>query len=251
MAAALLPRPFPISFEATDAQGGLEIALDFAAPAGDEARRRVEEVLTSFGGLGAVGGFAGRDIDPGRSGLTLDEQRTGPWGAVWRYRDVRIDPASLFIAANMVHYIHLEDVPLRLARILCSDEVPPGRPNVVHFPELWRRPSFRLDFGDLLDDLDVVVRLQVPQTPDRLARIVDAMSAWLLATHRGAYADDSFDPSETAVFLGPDVMDVRPDCIVWYIDIMRCNENAVDGLLNVLEWAHQHVAAIASVEVGP
>lgn len=74
---------------------------------------------------------------------------------------------------------------------------------------------------------------------------------WLLSTHRGAYADDVFDPSKSAVFLGPDVMDVSPMRIIWLIEIMRCNESALDGLINLLEWVHQRLARISHVEIGP
>jgi len=105
--------------------------------------------------------------------------------------------------------------------------------------------------GELLDDIDVTVRFRQPQDETTIKRVVDAMSAWLLATHRGAYADDSFDPSKTAVFLGPDVMNLSPERVIWFIEVLRCNESALDGLVNVLEWVHQRVAPISQVEMGP
>jgi hypothetical protein len=121
----------------------------------------------------------------------------------------------------------------------------------IQFPEQWPQLSFRLDIGDLLDDIDVVIEFHEPQNDDVIERIVETMAVWLLATHRGAYADDAFDPSKSAVFLGPDVMDVSPNRIIWFIEIMRCNESALDGLLNLLEWVHQRVARISRVEMGP
>ena len=108
-----------------------------------------------------------------------------------------------------------------------------------------------MDIGDLLDDIDVVIDFVEPQDDKVIERIVEIMSVWLLATHRGAYADDSFDPSKSAVFLGPDVMDVSPNRIVWFIESLRCNESALDGLINLLDWVHQRVARITHVEIGP
>jgi hypothetical protein len=253
MATATMQRPFPFSFEATDLEAGdrMEVVLEFRSIAADEAQRGVREVLGAFAGLGAVGGLAGRALDPGRSGLTVEDGRVDAERSVWSFRDVHIDPAALFILANMLHYVHLEDVPLRLARVRWPGAAEFDGPSVVEFPEQWRNPSFGLEIGDLLDDIELDIEFVTPQDEATLAKVVDAMSAWLLATHRGAYADDAFDPAKTAVFLGPDVMSVAPERIVWYIEIMRCNESALDGLLNVLEWAHQNVAPISRVELGP
>jgi hypothetical protein len=246
-----MSRPFPIVLEPLGSPNRLDVALYFQVVAGDEIRQRVQEVLTTFARLGAVGGLAGRDVDPAQPGLTLESGQVDEHSALWRFRDVHIDPNSLQILANMVHYVHLEDVPLQLARFGWSNEQVPSIQSDARFPEAWRRPSFHLEIGDLLDDIDLVVELQEPQSEETLARIIDAMSMWLLATHRGAYADESFGPSDTAVFLGPDVMQVSPNRIVWFIEILRCNEGALDGLLNVLEWAHHNVTPISRVEIGP
>jgi hypothetical protein len=151
----------------------------------------------------------------------------------------------------MIHYIHLEDSPLSSVHIAWPNLGHIPDPQVLRFPGQWPKLSYRLQIESLVNDFDVVVGLSARQQEVVLKKVIDVMSGWLLACHRGAYADETFDPSSSAVFLGPDVMDVTPDRIVWFIDAMRCNEAALNGLFNVLEWAHQNVTPISYVEAAP
>ena len=115
----------------------------------------------------------------------------------------------------------------------------PSEPLAVRFPEAWPNQSFVLEIGDLQSDIDLDIELAVPQPNEKTEAIVHTMAMSLLATHRGAYADDIFDPSNSIVYLGPDVMDVSPNHIVWFIEVLRCNELALDG-------AHQPPRGCAS-----
>jgi hypothetical protein len=119
----------------------------------------------------------------------------------------------------------------------------------MQFPELWPQLSYLLNIGDLQGDVDLNIELEQPQTEQVTERIVNIMAMWLLATHRGAYADDSFDPSESRVYLGPDVMSVKPERIIWFIETLRCDERALDGMLNLLEWISQKIAPIRHVQL--
>jgi hypothetical protein len=251
MSPTILNRPFPVSFETAGAPNVLSFTIDFESPADDVARQGVVEVMTAFAKLGAVGALGGDSRDPGRSGLTVQVNEVTAQGARWVFRDVRIDAASVSVLLNMIHYVHLEDVPVKMVRVAWPGISGLPRPIALRFPALWPKLSFGLEMGELAGDFDIVVKLTEPQSDEVVKHIVDAMSAWLLATHRGAYADDSFNPSRSAVLLGPDVMEVSADRIIWFIDAMRCNESALDALLNVLEWVHQNIAPVSDVEVGP
>jgi hypothetical protein len=151
----------------------------------------------------------------------------------------------------MIHYVHLEDAAVAAARVRSPEVGLQPDPATVAFPGAWPALSFRLDMEDPVDDVDVVIEFEEPQPAATTERVVDALSAWLLASHRGAYADDSFDPSKTAIFLGPDTMSISPERVIWFIEVMRCNEAALDGLLNLLERTHQRIARIRRVEIGP
>jgi hypothetical protein len=249
--ATTMDRPFPVYFETTGTPNRLEVMIDFQAPVNDDAKQGMLEVMTTFAKLGAIGGLAGHNYDPGQTSLTLETSQIMSQGSHWVFQNVRIDPVSVFILLNMIHYIHMEDAPLTMVRIAWPAVSQLKDPMAIQFPERWPHLSFPVDIGNLLDDIDVDIKFNEPQENDVIQRIVETMSVWLLATHRGVYADDAFDPSESAVFLGPDVMDVSPDRIIWFIEIMRCNDSALDGLLNVLEWVHQRVARISRVEMGP
>jgi len=248
--ATIMERPFPVYFDPTNAQNKLEVVIDFQAPLNDEAKKRIQEVITTFTKLGSVGGLAGVNCNPGQSGLFLHTSQIGQQ-SLWVFQEVYIDPASLFILLNMIHFIHIEDAPIAMVHILWSEISQIKDLMSIQFPRQWPQLSFPLEIGELLDVIDIEIRFREPQDIETIENVVDTMSIWLLATHRGAYADNSFDPSKTAVFLGPDVMDVSAERIIWYIDIMRCNESALDGFINLLEWIHQKISYISCVEIGP
>jgi len=249
--AITLDRPFPVRFQPTGHVHRLQVSIDFQTPLDDVVKERITEVMTTFARLGASGALSGRSYNPGKSSMTLANRQFTPQGSSWIFDDVRIDPASVFVVLNMIHYIHLEDAPIEIVRLAWSDLERLQDPMAIQFPEQWPDLSYELDDKDPTDDVDVVIELSRPQPPEVIEQIVDTMSVWLLASHRGAYADDSFNPSKSAVFLGPDLMDVSPDRIVWFIEVMRCSGRALDGLLNLLERVHQHVAEINRVEIGP
>ena len=244
-------RPFAVYFDTAGTQNRMEIMIDFQVPVKDDAKEGVLEVMTTFAKLGAVGALAGHSFNPGQSGLILESSQIMTQGSHWVFQDVRIDPASLSVLLNMIHYIHLEDIPLKMVRIAWPAISQLKDPMAIQFPDRWPQLSFHLNIGDLLDDIDVVVGFADPQDDKGVERVVETMSVWLLATHRGAYADEAFDPSKAAVFLGPDVMDLSPERIIWFIEVLRCNESALDGLVNLLEWVHQRLAPISHVEIGP
>jgi hypothetical protein len=246
-----MDRPFPVYFETGGMQNMLDVMIDFQTPVSDDSKQGVLEVMKAFAKLGAIGGLAGTNCDPGQSGLFLETSQIIGQQSHWVFQDVRIDPASVFILLKMIHYVHMEDAPIAMVRITWPAVSELKHPAALRFPGRWTQLSFGLEIGDLLDDIDVDIKFSEHQENKVIERIVETMSVWLLATHRGAYADDAFDPSKTAVFLGPDVMDVSPGRIIWFIEIMRCNESALDGLLNLLEWVHQNVARISRVEIGP
>ncbi len=246
-----MDRPFPVQFDSGVPPDVLEVALEFQSAISDVGREGVQEVMGAFARLGARGALAGHAKNPGDSRITLADTRLAEREGYWLFQDALLDPASVCVLLNMVHYVHLEDASITRARIAWSGIRRLPDPMAIRFPPRWPALSFELVIGELLDDIDVTVRFRQPQDETTIKRVVDAMSAWLLATHRGAYADDSFDPSKTAVFLGPDVMNLSPERVIWFIEVLRCNESALDGLVNVLEWVHQRVAPISQVEMGP
>lgn len=247
-----MERPFPVQFDGGGPPDVLEVSLEFQSAISDVGREKgIQEVMDAFGRLGARGALAGHSNNPADARMTLADTRLAAKEGYWLFQGALLDPTSICVLLNMIHYLHLEDAPVKRARIAWSGIRRLPNPMAIRFPSRWPALSFDLAIGDLLDDIDVIVRFRQPQDQATIQRVVDAMSVWLLATHRGAYADDSFDPSKTAVFLGPDVMNLSAERIIWFIEVFRCNESALDGLINLLEWVHQRVAPVTQVEVGP
>jgi len=243
--------PFPVQFDTLAMPEIMEVTIIFAVPIDAAIERNVSEVLLAFARLGTSGGLAGKFDNPALSTLALIRSEFTPLKSQWIFSETHIDQASICILLNMIHYVHLEDAPVAGVRIEWQEIHSIKDPFALTFPGLWPHFSFQLKFGDMLDDIDLAVRFLMPQDRDVLDLVVNTMAAWLLTTHRGGYADESFSPSKTAVFLGPDVMNVSSKEIIWYIENMRCNESALYGLINSLEWVHSKIASIKAVEVGP
>jgi len=244
-------RPFPVDFLSSRTADTLDVWIDFQTSVSGKERVGILEVMTTFAALGATGGLSGSGLNPGRSSMKLDISQLASTSGHWLFHNVLIDPASVCILLNMIHWAHLEMVPVLKARLAWPVNRMPSNPLEVQFPGLWRQLSFSLKIGELLGDIDLDIELEQPHPDETTKQIVERMSMWLLATHRGAYADESFDPSQSRVYLGPDVMDVKPKQIIWFIDTMRCHEGALDGLLNLLDWVSQKIARIRHVEIGP
>ncbi|WP_320231426.1 hypothetical protein [Mesorhizobium montanum] len=229
----------------------LVVNLALAHPPDDRALTGITDVWKAFQGLAECGGLSGETHDPGLARAlvrTIDLRERTVSAA---FRDVIIDPASLFVLANMLHWLHEKIIPLQRATILWPAHERVVRTDEPQFPDPWPRYSFELEIGELIDDIDLEIELTAPQPKAVTDQVVDALSAWLLATHRGGFANEMFKPEESIVFLGPDVMNVEADYVAWFIKIMRADESALDSLLNVLEWVHQNVAPIRSVSLGP
>lgn len=244
-------RPFALSVLPNANRSELVVTLTLARSPDDRALIGIADVWKAFQGLAEYGGLAGETNDPGLARAlartTYLKERT----ASATFRDIAVDPASLFVLVNMLHWLHGKIIPLQGASISWPSNERVVRTDEPQFPGPWPRYSYELEIGDLTDDIDVEIELAAPQPKAVTDRVVDALSAWLLATHRGGFANEMFKPEESVVFLGPDVMNVEADYVAWFIEIMRADESALDSMLNVLEWVHQNVAPIRAVSLGP
>ncbi|MER8528443.1 MULTISPECIES: hypothetical protein [unclassified Mesorhizobium] len=244
-------RPFALSVLPNAHQRELVVNLVLARSPDDQALIGIADVLKAFQGLAECGGLAGETHNPGmaRALVSTTELREKTVSAT--FRDIVVDPASLFILANMLHWLHEKKIPLQRVSVLWPANERVVSTDEPQFPGPWPRYSYDVEIGDLIDDIDLEIELTAPQPKAVTDRVVDALSAWLLATHRGGFANEMFKPEESVIFLGPDVMNVEADYIAWFIEIMRTDESALDSLLNLLEWVHQNVAPIRTVSLGP
>jgi|GEM_PF-5393035 len=249
--ASELTRPFAVRVDTSGRADELDVWMDFEEPVGDPARVAVTEVMATFAALGATGGLSGASREPARGSITQGVRDLTKFAGHWVYENVLIDPAAFCVLLNMIHWVHVESIGIRELRVRWEPIGQLGNPMEIQFPGRWPRLSFALDIGDLIDDVDLDIEFEAPQAEEVTERVVEVMSRWLLASHRGAYGDESFDPPRSCIYLGPDVMDVSPERITWFIEVLRCSESALDGIANVLEWVHHKVAPIRRVEIGP
>ncbi|AZO71122.1 hypothetical protein [Mesorhizobium sp. M1D.F.Ca.ET.043.01.1.1] len=246
-----MKRPFALSAMPNSHRSELVVNLVLARSPDNQALTGIADIWRAFQGLAECGGLSGAMHDPGLARAlvcTTDLKETTVRAS---FRDLVVDPAGLFVLANMLHWLHEKIIPLQRATILWPANERVVRTDEPQFPDPWPHYSFELEIGDLIDDIDLEIELMAPQPKAITDRVVDTLSDWLLATHRGGFANEMFKPAESIVFLGPDLMNIEADYVAWFIEAIRADESALDSLLNVLEWIHQNVAPIRSVSLGP
>lgn len=239
--------PFAVALDVPHSLDAIEVRVAFAAGVADDDARDATEVMAAYASLGAVGALSGLHLRPSQARLALSDVRIdGPQGR-WSFTGADVDPCALFVLLNMLHWVHLEIAPLARATIAWPENRRPSDTQRPCFPGACESLSFDCDFDDEGRAIDVTVDFAAPQPEPVVRQVVDAMSRWLLATHRGAYANAAFDPSNSLVAMGPDVMSLSADRVIWYLDQIRCDDAALDGLVNVLEFVSHRIAPIRRV----
>ena len=112
-----IARPFSVSLDTSGSAASLEVWIDFERSVGDEAAVGVREVMTTFAALGSTGGLAGEQFDPAKTSMKLTASQLSNFAGHWIFEDVLIDPASSCILLNMIHWVHLEMVPVQQVRL--------------------------------------------------------------------------------------------------------------------------------------
>ena len=244
-------RPFSVQMMVSDRPGILELKLIFGEVVKDNAKVAVYEIMMAFESLGKYGALSGTTINPIATNIELENCDILETTGLWSFRLVKVDSASLCILLNMVHWLHLEIIPVK-AVIVCW---PPNNaltePVELRYPGRWPNISYDINIGELISEIDLEIEFVNSQQQQTLDEIILVMSKWLLATHRGAYTDEDFGPSKSYILFSPDVMDVKPERIVWFFDVFTCHDGAWDGLFNLLEYVHNKIASIKGVQLLP
>ncbi|MER9028509.1 hypothetical protein [Mesorhizobium sp. LNJC405B00] len=206
------------------------------------------DVLSVFANLADHGGLSGDSIYPGAfQGLTWRvtlSQRS----AQCSLQNLIVDPSSHFILVNMLHWFHIKVSSLRSAFILWPPEQLVKDASFVEFPSTFPKLSFNQRIDEISDEFDIEVDLDGLASDDILKQFVDVVDIWFMATHRGAFSSDTFEPSASGVFPGEDI-DIEPDSLIWYVDRFRTQMEALDSLLNIFEWLHHNIFRIKEVTI--
>ena len=246
--------PFSFEVRPSGAPSTLLACGSFERTLEEAQRVGIEQALRAFAELGKMGALSGSSISPAVS--TIETAACDLSGRIVELRlaACRIDPLSLSMLANIFHWVHLEVAPLVAVTIEWEQAAAWPNTAVREFPGQWLQPSFAFAEGDLDGGGDVDVGIEFLETRDvdaNRAFVENVLGTWLLATHRGAFADDVFSPAESAVYLGPDVMTIEPDRVVLHVEDVRCDEAAWSALVNLLEGIHHRGIPLRRVELGP
>lgn len=242
-------RPFATRYSSTRAFGLLEVRIAFQSVPDAGALAAVNAVHRSFLALANAGAMCGEGIAPERSGIGGAEVSRAGAVVTWTFSQVWIDPHSVTIVVNLVHYLH-ENV-LAVAELYLDWEMT-GRmadPSQVRFPSICASVPFDVSIAEDAAVFDIVLDFAGPQPPGRVEAAGDLVRAWFVAINLGAYGDESSPAPINRALFAPEPITVCDDALVWYLDRWASTPFALDGLVNVVCRIDRTCVPIVALEV--
>jgi hypothetical protein len=229
----------------------MELDVLLSSPLGEEGAEMLKATVAKLVDLAQWGALCGDQIPPVASEMVLEGASWRPDRATWRFRDVRLDPATVCVVLNCLHSFHEDVRPIAEVKLSWGEVARLADPLAVQFPRPYPQVPFSLVVGDLeVQQFDIVVTLRQPQEASRVEEINDIMGVWVSGANLGAYAPRGLRPSQSGVDFTDEVDHLSADRIEWYIHALRCSEASLSGLVNLLQKVHYLVVPVAKVQIG-
>ena len=244
--------PFEVQLATAQQAGFLNVDVSVTGHP-DRAYKDLSDYLGRFEMLARSGALSGSTFSPSSSGLAL---ATGPQGQErgssirCEYTEVRIDSRSIFVLLNLLYHFHAHLQAIRLVRVVWSNLASIGIPLTVSFPEQTPSLSYQLEREETGRRFDILVTFPGVAHLEILKQVDGEMGNWFAAASLGAYGDSDFPPPESAIYYADEPVEFTQDSIIWRMDGMRCSEEALNGLANVLEKISRKIIPISRVVFG-
>jgi hypothetical protein len=245
----MMPRPFVVTFRPVASQDVLDVRLSFAAPGSAEQLSTMSLFLKEVFDFLRCGAAGGDGVDPAAVSLTPAPPVMDPGGVHFALSQVRLASASMSCLLNMLEWGHHHIAPLLGVSVSWAPANLLPDPLALLFPSAWPA-SYPLEIEDLERRFTIAVELDRPHTEEEIERIeVASIAAWATGLNRGAYGNEHLRPAECALLLTEDAVEILPNGFVWFVDALRCDDAALDGLTNALERMHRTIAVIRRVTI--
>ena len=205
--------------------------------------------MDKFVDLANAGALCGEHIPPSYSRIGHARQSHLDATLTWWFSDVAIDPQSVAVLVNIVHFLHNSVAPVSDLTVNWERLGSISDPHRAQCPGAARPLPFAFSWDEELPAFDIVVDFSSPQEPGSVRQAVASVEAWFGAANLGAYGDDSSPPSINRILMSPEVSTIGEDAMVWYIDRFASTTAAIDALLNVVSKVHQTIVPVRSLEL--
>lgn len=244
-----MQRPFGTRYLAEASAGALEARIHFQSVPDEKVIRTFAASMQGFVDLANAGALCGERIAPNYSRIGQARQSHFHAGLTWWFSDVAVDPRSVSVLVNMIHFLHESAAPVSDLTVNWERLGSISKPDSAQFPSVARPLPFAFSRDEELPTFDIVVDFSAPQQPVSIRQAAASVEAWIGAANLGAYGDDSSPPPVNRIVMAPEAFTSCEDALVWYIDRFASTTAAIDGLLNVVSKMHQTIVPVASLEL--
>ena len=246
MGQSALRRPFPVRYVRSPLAHALQVEVEWAEPVAPSDADLVDPI-NSWGEVARLGGMGGEEIDPARSSLVAEApQFLGDRRAAFHFSDVHIDPRSLMILENVLHFMHATRKPLSQVSIM-TDMLSTFQALEDEFPPLYEPVPFSYRYG--ATDLRVFVEIEFEsdQPAEVLADLTARARVWGALGLACGYAEPGALPS--AGYLVLDDIEQYSDMLLLSMQRKSATEFAFDGLVNMLQPIHGRPVPVRELRV--
>jgi hypothetical protein len=245
-----MKRPFAVEIAPANAAGELRLQVTFQAAVELDLAEQVELVVGEFVGLAWSGALGSAELYPADTSITAGTPHTAASGVSQTFLRVELAPAALTCLLNMLEWVHYHVTPLSCVRIAWDAAAVEPQPLELGFPSVWSAPGFSVEVDELERRFEIEILFSDPLPEAEAEAINGHLGLWFAAVGRGAYGDARIPPKDSVIYFTDDVIETSAQRTIWFIDVFRCADAALDGLINALASAHRRLAKIEGLVIG-
>lgn len=206
----------------------------------------IPRLVECFVTLGNAGGLAGADRLPGDSLVELQSRRLDAVSAHFDVAFDGIDSRAISVLVNSLVFSHRLVAPVELLRIGCSlDE----RDCLVPLDGTVGVLPFETDIEIISDDVQIAATFfEIPGAKAQ-REIEKNLDAWQNLAASGGFEADIRLASKAFHVAQDDPWWLGREFVLRF-ESASFDEAALDSLINVFRFVHQHIAAVESVVIG-
>lgn len=241
-----MTRPFPVRYVKGSAARRLSVEVEWADPI-QLPHASTFRPIVSWGEVARLGGMAGETIMPQESSLVMRQpELRADRTVIFHFDEVRIDPRSLLVLENVLHFMHVASAPLVRVSV-ASDMYETYLTMAEEFPPLYEPVPFQYTYEATDMRAYVEIEFHEDQPQQMLEGVSDRARVWGELSFACGYAEPGALPS--AGYLVLDDIERYADMLVLSMQRKNATEFAFDGFVNMLNGDRSRVARVREVRV--
>lgn len=249
----MLSRPFATHCHSAPLSGGgnLQVIVQFK-PGVDFTEDLLISLRQPFRALATIGqwgGMAGDKYEPQQSTITLVTDGTlhGAREVRWSFDATKIDPGTVFVIQNMLHFLHLNVTSVE-SLVIGSPLLLEGGGIREELPNGYEPCPFTVTYEREASQVSVDVEFRDRQVPLVAEPFREAWDAWYDVAAHGGFCSEDYPPEEAKIFVEDDLQ-VTSTGIGGVFDDVVIDDAGFYCLINMLQVLHHRLTPIAEVTI--